>query len=267
MVNPEEAALATPSSSAAPQAQAQPAQQNITVTNRQLNITPFAVDRDPTNTANRWDKWKKDIERQFRFFGIHDDLELKKDGLIIYGGRDIADLEDSLPDVESTDPPTDEYAKFIRKLDKHFLPKKNKDYARFQLGDLQQEEDESLTKYFARIREFDKKCEYHDENDAIRDRLIKTMRNRRIRVKAIRQCWTLQEILDEAAIDEETNQQATEMEKKISHEEKDVKRVEETPASKPCGRCGRKHTQKCPAFGATCTACGKRNHYANVCRS
>ena len=57
------------------------------------------------------------------------------------------------------------------------------------------------------------------------------------------------------------------MEKKIPHEEKDVKRVEENPPSKPCGRCGRKHTQKCPAFGATCTACGKRNHYANVCRS
>ena len=83
------------------------------------------------------------------------------------------------------------------------------------------------------------------------------MRNRRIRVKAILQGWSLQEILDEAAIDEETNQQASEMEKKISHEEKDVKRIEEMPASKPCGRCGRKHTQKCPAFGATCTACEK----------
>ena len=57
------------------------------------------------------------------------------------------------------------------------------------------------------------------------------------------------------------------MEKKIPHEEKDVKRVEENPPLKPCGRCGRKHTQKCLAFGATCTACGKRNHYANVCRS
>ena len=266
MVDTEEAASAAPSNSTAPQAQALPAQQNITVTNRHLNITPFVIDRDPTNTANRWDKWKKDIERQFRFFGIHEP-ELKKDGLIIYGGRDIADLEDSLPEVESTDPPADEYTKFIRKLDKHFLPKKNKDYARFQLGNLQQEEDESLAKYFARVREIAKKCEYHDENDAIRDHLIKTMRNRRIRVKAIRQGWTLQEILDEAAIDEETNQQATEMEKKIPHEEKDVKRVEENPPSKPCGRCGRKHTQKCPAFGATCTACGKRNHYANVCRS
>ena len=76
----------------------------------------------------------------------------------------------------------------------------------------------------------------------------------------MRQAWTLQEILDE-----ETNQQMTEMEKKISHKEKYVKRIAEDPPSKPCGQCGRKHTQKCPAFGATYTACGKRNHYANVC--
>ena len=99
MGDSDEAPSAAPSSSAAPQAQAQPEQQNITVTNRQLNITPFVIYRDPTNTANRWAKWKKDIERQFRFFGIGDS-QLKKDGLIIYGGRDIADLEDSLPDFQ-----------------------------------------------------------------------------------------------------------------------------------------------------------------------
>ena len=74
-------------------------------------------------------QWKKDIERQFRFFGINDP-ELQKDGLIIYGGRDIADLEESLPEMPSEG--GDEYMNFIRKLDHYFLPKKNKDYARFQ---------------------------------------------------------------------------------------------------------------------------------------
>ena len=80
----------------------------------------------------------------------------------------------------------------------------------------------------------------------------------------MREGWTLQEILDEAAIDEETNRQTTEVEKNISHEEKDAKRIKEDPPSKLCGRCGRTHTQKCLAFSATCTACGKRNHYANI---
>ena len=47
MGDSDETTLAAPSSSAASQAQALPAQQNITVTSRQLNITPFAIDHDP----------------------------------------------------------------------------------------------------------------------------------------------------------------------------------------------------------------------------
>ena len=93
--------------------------------------------------------------------------------------------------LETTHPPADDYTKFIQKLDKYFLPKKNKDYARFQLANLQQQEDLSLANYFAQVQEIAKKYEYHDENDAIRDHLIKTTRNGRIRVKAIRQGWTL----------------------------------------------------------------------------
>ena len=147
--------------------------------------------------------------------------------------------------MDTTHPPADDYTKFIQKLDKYFLPKKNKDYARFQLGNLQQQEDLSLAKYFAQVQEIAKKYEYHDENDAIRDHLIKTTRNGRIRVKAIRQGWTLlreREIVNEAPIDEETNHQATKLEK-ISHIGKHVKRIEENPVSKPFGCCGHKHTQ------------------------
>jgi hypothetical protein len=65
-----------------------------------------------------------------------------------------------------------------------------------------------LATYCARIREIAKKCSYTDENDAIRDHLIKTMHNNAIRVKAIRNNWTLKEILDEAAITEQAQLQA-----------------------------------------------------------
>ena len=56
---------------------------------------------------------------------------------------------------------------------------------RFELGNLQQEEDESLAKDFAWVREMAEKSEYPNEHNTIQDHLIKTMRNRRIQVKAI----------------------------------------------------------------------------------
>ena len=85
---------------------------------------------DNNETALHWDKWKRNIERQFRFFRL-EDPETKKDGLIIYSGQQIANLEDTLPDLPN-DEGTNVYTQMIKKLDKHFLPRKNKDYARFQ---------------------------------------------------------------------------------------------------------------------------------------
>ena len=43
-----------------------------------------------------------------------------------------------------------------------------------------------------------------------------------------------------------------------------------TNTAKPnCSRCGYKHTinQTCPAYGAECHGCGRKNHFAKVCRS
>ena len=55
---------------------------------------------------------------------------MKKDGLIIYRGPQIADLKDLLPDLTAL-PSKDVYSHVIRKLNKTFLPgkKKRTDYA------------------------------------------------------------------------------------------------------------------------------------------
>ena len=88
---------------------------------------------------------------------------MKKDGLIIYGGQEITDLDDSIPDP-ILEGEQNEYTRLIAKLDQHFLPKKNKDYARFKLGNLVQQDDEPMATYYARIREIAQKCSYTDEN-------------------------------------------------------------------------------------------------------
>ena len=121
--------ISQPSTSAAGATQAA-----VTVINRQLNIAPFQLTRDSNDTAIRWDKWKRNIERQFRFFGI-EDPQLKKDGLLIYAGQEIADLEDSIPNP-TLEREQNVYTRLINKLNQRFLPKKNKDYAHFKLGNL-----------------------------------------------------------------------------------------------------------------------------------
>lgn len=242
---------------------------NATI-HRNLTIKPFIKQTDNNDTAVKWQKYKKEIERQFRFFGITNP-ETKKDGLLIYGGQDLVDVDDALPD------PTDDdaYKILIRQIDNHFIPKKNKDFARFQLSELKQQSSE-LVDYYAKVRDIAKKCEYIDhEDDAIRDHLIRTMLNHKIRSKAIRENWSLDRILTETALDEQTVEQAGAINKNVD-EETSHERVKKIASRKTkyqpnkddaCGRCGnsKKHNT-CPAIGVSCDKyCGKKNHYARVC--
>ena len=236
---------------------------------RNLTIKPFVKQTDNNETAVQWGKYKKDLERQFRFFGVTDP-ETKKDGLLIYG-EDLVDIEDSLPDPQAGES-DDVYTILIRKIDKHFMLKKNKDFARFQMSELKQESHERLADYYAKIREIAKKCEYGThENDSIRDHLIRTMLNHRIRSKAIRENWSLDKILSEAALEEETEQQAKAISKKVdaallTEKVRKISFKKPDNSSRQCLRCGttRRH-ETCPAMGATCDYCGKLNHYASVC--
>ena len=141
---------------------------NISVINRQLNVRPFQTTQNRTETATRWEKWLKDIERQFRYFGITEP-ETKKDGLMIYGGQIKADLEDSLPDLTGDEAGQDVYAQLINKLNKHFLLKKNKDLARFQFGNLNQNDRETLAHYYTRIKEIARKCGFSSETEVFKN--------------------------------------------------------------------------------------------------
>ena len=132
---------------------------NISVINRQLNVRPFQINESRTETASNWEKWLQNIERQFRYFGINDP-EKKKDGLIIYSAQIVVDLEDTLLDHTGEEAGQDAYAQLINKLNNHFLPKKNKDFARFHFGNLKQNNGESLSQHYICIREIAKKCSF-----------------------------------------------------------------------------------------------------------
>lgn len=243
---------------------------------RSLNIKPFVKHSDHNENAVAWQRYKRNVERQFRFFGITEATK-KKDGLLIYGGDDLIDIDEAIPDPEKTDDDND-YTLLIKKLDDHFLPKHNKDFARFQLNELKQNDQERLADYYARIRQVTKKCDYGThETGAIRDHLIRTMLNDKLRAKAIRENLTLDSILTEGALDEQTTVQAHTMTKSLEDKQpqsvhaissKAMHRGSPNRNNDICGRCGYPATHsKCPAQGATCNHCNRPNHFAKMCKS
>ena len=262
-------------------------QVHVVAETRNLKSQPFTIPEDANTIGREWEEWVEGIEREFRYFKISDPLD-KKDALIIYGGKEIARLEKSLPD------PTDgnSYEKLKTKLNNHFIPKQNKHHARYQFLKMRPTTGESITAYTARLREKAKKCEFgevHDER--ILEHIIQTIDNKAIIQKTINKKWDLSQFLQEASQIEDVNRQVKEM-KTVQEEEKSVARVEnrrpanhrprrgrsnhprpnqsqEQGKQSKCNKCGYDHKRhdRCPAFGKKCSKCNKWNHFASVCQS
>ena len=121
---------------------------------RSLKIRPFASGDNQITAGKAWDDWLEKIKREFRYFKISDPID-KKDALIIYGGKEIARHEKSLPN------PVGELNKFDKlrtKLNDCFTSKKNKHHARYLFLKLRPNHGETIVAYASQLREKANNC-------------------------------------------------------------------------------------------------------------
>ena len=123
---------------------------------RNLRTLPFRPTENRLSTGIAWEEWLEETEREFRCFKINSTMD-KKDALIIYGGKEIARLEKTLPNPEGD---LDEYLKLRTKLKEYFLPKRNKLYARYIFMQIRPLPEETTISYATRLREKAHKCEF-----------------------------------------------------------------------------------------------------------
>ena len=116
--------------------------------------------------------------------------------MFIYGGKDIARLEKSLPDPVDA---SNEYEKLRKKLNDYFLPKQNKHYARNVFLKMRPLAGEATISYPARLRENAYASELKDTfDDRILEHLIQTIENQQLIQKCIAKSWDLSQFLFEA---------------------------------------------------------------------
>lgn len=253
---------------------------------RNLRSRPFVVPDETNSVGKAWEEWLEGIEREFRYFKITGAVD-KKDAMIIYGGKEIARLEKSLPDAEIEDV----YVKLRTKLNEHFTPKKNKHHARYLFL--------KMRPYAARLREKAKECEFGDTYDErILEHIIQTIDNKKLIEKAISKTWDLTRFLTEASQTEDIARQMLDMESGHSQGSPDnISRIYSEPLNhkqsadeshgfrrpwrpgkeqdnmkqQRCGFCGltgvHAKGRDCPAYGKKCRKCHKWNHYSSVCKS
>ena len=94
-----------------------------------LKIEPFKIPENPLEVGRAWREWIEDFQDKTLYFAITEIRDCVST-LKIYGGIEIKKLARNLPDTMPVVRGND-YKKLKRKLDNHFLPKKNKHHTRF----------------------------------------------------------------------------------------------------------------------------------------
>ena len=214
---------------------------------------------------------------------------LGADAYTIYESIEFAD------DADRANP-----TRLLQVLEAHFIGETNEVYERYVFSSRNQQAGETFDTFLADLRRLVKSCDYGGTEDSmVRDRIVLGVRDDATRrkllgtrkldlPKAIDICRALEATArqfkamtapDEvqALKGERSNQHRPSSRRsksrrrdKSQQRKSDRRAQSKDKGDRRCRYCRRTHDagkHNCPAYGSTCSACGRRNHWAAACES
>ena len=171
----------------------------------------------------------------------------------------------------------------MEQFERYCNPRKNLTFERHSFFSRNQLDGESIDAYVTDLRNKAARCKFGDLKDGlIRDRIVYGINDDTVRARLLREAeLTLEGCLDISRAAEISSAQL-----KVLNEEKTVHVVTDDALNRGdshkdergnakdskagmnlCQFCGYRHKRgRCPAYGKTCNACHKPNHFASVCQ-
>jgi hypothetical protein len=236
---------------------------------------------------SEWSDWIRRYKRYHTVakLGKEDDL-VQIDTLLYVMGETAENVFDQL---SLSDDDRKNYDEVLAAFETYFTPKKNVAQYVVQFNSREQNQHETNEEYIRALYSMAQKCEFGGNRDTnIKYRLLTGMTDKHLSIE-------LQQVEDnKLTLDLIVNRmRSKEIVEQTMKTTKDVaaaqfaRQTNYTPKSytpantngdvrakstdriiNNCSRCGRKHAiRRCPAYQQTCKKCGKRNHFATVCKT
>ena len=249
-----------------------------TTPSAQLNCEAF-VYGDSTTLGTRWEMWLKRFEMYLTATGLTD-ADKKKACFLYQIGPDAHAVFKTLKKVDNSDT----YAEAHAKLTKHFITTRSQ-FSEDQIFRRSSKRgDESVDEFVMRLRQLATHCKYADVDKEILAHFVAHCNMEAFQMKAVRE-----DTLDLAGalvlargyerdagslLQLKTKQSAScsinymnSRDNIVVKTRKDNKYSDNQNKCKYCGRNQHPNQQPCPALNQICSKCGKKNHFAVVCRS
>ena len=150
-------------------------------------------------------------------FGYYNRRSKKKALLLHYGGDEIYEIYESFSEEKkgigaTTDGEPNEYNVLKKSFTDYFTPKKNTSYERLKFRNVTQNTGETIDSFHTRLRALAVNCDFHDVDSEILTQILHGCTSSRLRRRALRESFTLDQILSEARSQELSEARATDIE-------------------------------------------------------
>ena len=115
-----------------------------------------------------------------------------------------------LPEPPASESPETNYEKMRRKLNLHFVPKKNK-HARYLFSKERIKSGESIAGFTARLREKAEHCDFDNIDDRILEHIVQHINDENLVKKTSQKKWNLEQFIEEAGERENLNTEVSDM--------------------------------------------------------
>lgn len=237
-------------------------------------LRPERFDGDPSSSQDlspQWTHWKSTFENFLTAITTNEKTIAKETKLQILTNHLSSTTFVHIKDCTN-------YDIALKRLDALFLKPPNEIYSRHKLAKRAQHPGESIDQYLQALKLLSKECNFkqvtaeQNESDFIRDAFISGLSSSMVRQRLLENSTlTLDDAFKQARALEMAQIHSDDYQKSsISTFVNAVpNNNQRTHIQELCYFCGnKKHArQNCPAAGITCLKCGKRGHFAKVCKS
>ncbi|XP_068675612.1 uncharacterized protein [Montipora foliosa] len=217
------------------------------------NALPTFPEFDVSETSTQAARWKKWLSR-FETLLVAMNVTNKKRQralLLHYAGEATNEIFDTLSNTtagEGQDP----FDKAVEALTNYFTPRQNREYETYVFRQAKKENNVSISAFHTRLRQLAITNEFADVDREIKTQIVQSCSSHKLRTNALENpSYTLTQLLDAGKAMELSKAQAANIEEKQS-----VHKLSSFGGNTAC-----------PAYQATCRACGKLSHFEAVCQS
>jgi len=232
---------------------------------------PAALKLDSSNLAEEWKFWLQKFELYLQASGASEKSEATQLAIFLHClGDDALRVYNSFQ--FNTESQRESLNVVREKFKEYCTPRKNVVFERHQFFKIAQTEGEMIDSFITKLRLQAKSCDFGmQEESLIRDRIVLGCQDASVQERLLREPdLTLQKAMDMCRSSEATKERL----KQIQPASAAVAAFRKRPTQgkqteqQSCRNCGKNHQRgQCPAYGKTCTYCGKLNHFSKYCFS